>query len=168
MAKKKLPVSIFELVWYPICIAVILWGLTYFALGLISKYFDVSGLDSFCKGFKSMFKLDIHFWGLIIIAIGAVCGCVVMLGFAKTYDRAADREQRRSARLSALNQKEEKVVDEQQPEVVSEAPIEVPEQEIEAPAPEAEPEQPVEEPAPAEEAPAEEVPEEQPAEEKAE
>ena len=164
MAKKKLPVSLFELVWYPICIAVILWGLTYFALGLISKYFDVSGLDSFCKGFKSMFKLDIHFWGLIIIAIGAVCGCVVMLGFAKTYDRAADREQRRSARLSALNQKEEKVVDEQQPEVVSEAPIEVPEQEIEAP---------VEQPAPAEEAPQEEpaqeeAPEEQPAEEKAE
>ena len=164
MAKKKLPVSLFELVWYPICIAVILWGLTYFALGLISKYFDVSGLDSFCKGFKSMFKLDIHFWGLIIIAIGAVCGCVVMLGFAKTYDRAADREQRRSARLSALNQKEEKVVDEQQPEVVSGAPIEVPEQEIEAP---------VEQPAPAEEAPQEEpaqeeAPEEQPAEEKAE
>ena len=164
MAKKKLPVSLFELVWYPICIAVILWGLTYFALGLISKYFDVSGLDSFCKGFKSMSKLDIHFWGLIIIAIGAVCGCVVMLGFAKTYDRAADREQRRSARLSALNQKEEKVVDEQQPEVVSEAPIEVPEQEIEAP---------VEQPAPAEEAPQEEpaqeeAPEEQPAEEKAE
>ena len=164
MAKKKLPVSLFELVWYPICIAVILWGLTYFALGLISKYFDVSGLDSFCKGFKSMFKLDIQFWGLIIIAIGAVCGCVVMLGFAKTYDRAADREQRRSARLSALNQKEEKVVDEQQPEVVSEAPIEVPEQEIEAP---------VEQPAPAEEAPQEEpaqeeAPEEQPAEEKAE
>ena len=161
MAKKKLPVSKFELVWYPICGAVILWGLTYFALGLISKFADVSGLDSFCKGFKSMFKLDIQFWGLIIIAIGAVAGVIVMLAFAKTYDRAADREQRRSARLSALNKKEEKVVDEQQPEVVSEAPIEVPEQEIKAPAPEAEP-------APVEEAPAEEVPEEQPAEEKAE
>ena len=129
MAKKKLPVSKFELVWYPICGAVILWGLTYFVLGLVSKFVDASGLDSFCKGFQSMFKLTIQVWGLLIIAIGAVAGVIVMLIFAKTYDRAADREQRRSARLSALNKKEEKVVSEQQPEVVSEAPVEVPEQE---------------------------------------
>ena len=130
MAKKKLPVSKIELVWYPICGAVILWGLIYFVLGLISRFADVSGLDSFCAGFKSMFKLDLQFWGLIIIAIGAVCGVICMLAFAKTYDRASDREQRRSARLAALNKKEEKVVDEQQPEVVSEAPIEVPEEEV--------------------------------------
>ena len=129
MAKKKLPVSIFELVWYPICGAVILWGLIYFVLGLVNRFNDLSALDSFCKGFKSMFKLGIQYWGLIIIAIGAVAGVVVMLAFAKTYDKAADREQRRSARLSALNKKEEKVVSEQQPEVVSEAPVEVPEQE---------------------------------------
>ena len=124
MAKKKLPVSLFELVWYPICGAVILWGLVYFALGLVNRFNDLSALDSFCKGFKSMFKLGIQYWGLIIIAIGAVAGVIVMLAFAKTYDRAADREQRRSARLSALNKKEEKVVSEQQPEVVSEAPVE--------------------------------------------
>ena len=124
MAKKKLPVSLFELVWYPICGAVILWGLVYFALGLVNRFNDFPALDSFCKGFKSMFKLGIQYWGLIIIAIGAVAGVVVMLAFAKTYDRAADREQRRSARLSALNKKEEKVVSEQQPEVVSEAPVE--------------------------------------------
>lgn len=124
MAKKKLPISLFELVWYPICGAVILWGLVYFALGLVNRFNDLSALDSFCKGFKSMFKLGIQYWGLIIIAIGAVAGVVVMLAFAKTYDRAADREQRRSARLSALNKKEEKVVSEQQPEVVSEAPVE--------------------------------------------
>ncbi len=129
MAKKKLPVSIFELVWYPICGAVILWGLIYFVLGLVNRFNDLSALDSFCKGFKSMFKLGIQYWGLIIIAIGAVAGVVVMLAFAKTYDKAADREQRRSARLSALNKKEEKVVSEQQPEVVSEAPVEAPEQE---------------------------------------
>ena len=124
MAKKKLPISLFELVWYPICGAVILWGLVYFALGLVNRFNDLSALDSFCKGFKSMFKLGIQYWGLIIIAIGAVAGVVAMLAFAKTYDRAADREQRRSARLSALNKKEEKVVSEQQPEVVSEAPVE--------------------------------------------
>ena len=117
MAKKKLPVSLFELVWYPICALVILWGITYVVLGLVNKYNDLSSLDTFCKGFKSLFKLDLYFWGLIIIAIGAIAGVVVMLFFAKTFDRAADREQRRSARLNALR-KEEKVVAEVKPEVV--------------------------------------------------
>ena len=71
MAKKKLPVSLFELVWYPICALVILWGITYVVLGLVNKYNDLSSLDTFCKGFKSLFKLDLYFWGLIIVAIGA-------------------------------------------------------------------------------------------------
>ena len=113
MAKKKLPVSLFELVWYPICIAVILWGLTYVVLGLINQFNDFTTLGSFCKDFKNYFKLDIYFWGLIIIAIGVVAGVVVCLFFAKTFDKAADREQRRSARLNALK-KEEKVVDTQE------------------------------------------------------
>ena len=177
MAKKNKRISVFELVWYPICCAVILWGLTYFVLGLISKYNDLSSLDSFCNGFASMFKLDIQFWGLIIIAIGAVAGVIVMLAFAKTYDRAADREQRRSARLSALNKKEEKVVSEQQVEVVSEAPVEVPNQEEEKvvveevkeePREEPKAEEPVQEEAPAKEQPTKEPAQEAAPEEKAE
>ena len=123
MAKKKLPVSLFELVWYPICIAVILWGITYVVLGLVNQFNDFSSLNSFANDFKGNFKLDLYFWGLIIIAIGVVAAVVVMLVFAKTYDRAADREQRRSARLNALK-KEEKVVDEQQPEFTTNAPEE--------------------------------------------
>ena len=123
MAKKKLPVSLFELVWYPICIAVILWGITYVVLGLVNQFNDFSSLNSFANDFKGNFKLDLYFWGLIIIAIGVVAAVVVMLVFAKTYDRAADREQRRSARLNALK-KEEKVVDEQQSEFTTDAPAE--------------------------------------------
>ena len=119
MAKKKTNVSLFEKIWYPVCAIVVLWGLVYIVLGLISRFADVDSLDSFCDGFKKMFKLAIQFWGLIIIAIGVVAAVIVMLLYAKTYDRAADREQRRSARLSALKQTN-KVVSEQQPEVVSE------------------------------------------------
>ena len=121
MAKKKLPISIFELIWYPICLAVMLWGITYVVLGLVNQFNDFSALKSFAKSFKDLFKLDVYFWGLIIFAIGVVAGVVVMLFFAKTYDRAADREQRRSARLNALK-KEEKVVDNQQPEFTTDAP----------------------------------------------
>ena len=123
MAKKKLPVSLFELIWYPICAAVIIWGLTYVVLGLINQFNDFSSLQAFANDFKANFKLDLYFWGLIIIAIAVVAAVVVMLFFAKTYDRAADREQRRSARLNALK-KEEKVVDEQQPEFTTNAPSE--------------------------------------------
>ena len=124
MAKKnKLPVSIVELVWYPICALVVLWGLTYVVLGLVTKYNNITALIDFDANFKKLFGLDLYFWGLIIIAIGAVAAVVVMLVFAKTFDRASEREQRRSARLNALK-KEEKVVAEQQPEVVEAKPAE--------------------------------------------
>ena len=125
MAKKnKLPVSIVELVWYPICALVILWGLTYVVLGLVTKYNNITALTEFNANFKQLFGLNLYFWGLIIIAIGAVAAVVVMLFFAKTFDRASEREQRRSARLNALKKDEEKVVAEQQPEVVEAKPAE--------------------------------------------
>ena len=124
MAKKnKLPVSIFELVWYPICALVIIWGLTYVVLGLVTKYNNINALTEFDANFKKLFGLNLYFWGLIIVVIGAVAAVVVMLFFAKTFDRASEREQRRSARLNALK-KEEKVVAEQQPEVVEAKPAE--------------------------------------------
>ena len=139
MAKKKLPLSIFEIVWYSICVLVMIWGLVYVILGLVDGANDLTSLHKFMGNFKKTFGLDMYFWGLIIFAIGVVAGVTVMIVYAKTFDKAADREQRRSARLSALNKKEDKVVDEQKPEVV---------------------EQPVEE------KPVEEAPVEQPAEEK--
>ena len=151
MAKKKLPVSIFEIIWYIICALVIIWGLTYVVLSLINKYNDLTNLNKFAVSFKKTFGLSLYFWGLIIMAIGAVAGVAVMIVFAKTYDKAADREQRRSARLNALK-KEEKVVDEQQPEAVEEPAPAVEEKAEEQPVQEEQ----VEEPAP------KEVPEEQP------
>ena len=164
MAKKKLPVSIFEIVWYIICALVIIWGLTYVALSLINKYNDLTNLDKFAVSFKKTFGLSLYFWGLIIMAIGAVAGVAVMIVFAKTYDKAADREQRRSARLNALK-KEEKVVDEQQPEVVDEPAPAVEEKAEEQPVQEEHVEEPAPEEKPAEEPVAEEAPEEQSAEE---
>lgn len=115
-SKKKLPVSIVELVWYPICALVILWGITYVVLGLITKYNNISALTTFNANFTKLFGLSLYFWGLIIIAIGAVAAVVVMLFFAKKFDRASEREQRRSARLNALK-KDEKVVSDQPAEV---------------------------------------------------
>ena len=117
-SKKKLPVSVFELVWYPICALVILWGITYVVLGLVTKYNNISALTTFNANFTKLFGLNLYFWGLIIIAIGAVAGVVVMLFLAKRFDRSTEREQRRSARLNALKKEEDKVVSEQPAEVV--------------------------------------------------
>ena len=125
MAKKnKLPISLFELVWYPICALVIVWGLVYVILGLVGKYNDLTALAEFNEDFTKNFGLSLYFWGLIIIAIAVVAGVFVMLIYAKTFDRASEREQRRSARLSALKKDDEKVVAEQPAEVVEEKPAE--------------------------------------------
>ena len=94
--KKKLPVSIFELVWYPICALVIIWGLTYVVLGLVTKYNNINALTEFNANFTKQFGLGLYFWGLLIIVIGVVAGVAVMLIFAKTFDRATEREQRRN------------------------------------------------------------------------
>ena len=119
MAKKnKLPVSIFELVWYPICALVIIWGLTYVVLGLVTKYNNINALTEFDTNFTKQFGLSLYFWGLLIVVIGVVAGVAVMLIFAKTFDRATEREQRRSARLNALKKDDDKVVAEQPAEVV--------------------------------------------------
>ena len=119
-SKKKLPISIFELVWYIICALVIIWGLVYVILSAIDKYNDLDGLHKFAGDFKTTFGLSLYFWGLIIIGIGIVAGVTVMIIYAKTFYKAADREQRRSARLSAAFKKESPVVDEQKAEVVEE------------------------------------------------
>ena len=161
MAKKNRKVSIFELVWYILCGAVILWGCTYVVLSLVNKYNDLKGLNDFASKFEKTFGLSLYFWGLIIIAIAVVAAVIVMIIYAKTFDKAADREQRRSARLSGLK-KEEKVVAEQKPEVVEEKPA-VEEKPVEEVKEEPAPEQPVEEPKEEEQPKVEE-----PAEEKAE
>ena len=166
MAKKNRKVSIFELVWYILCGAVILWGCTYVVLSLVNKYNDLKGLNDFASKFEKTFGLSLYFWGLIIIAIAVVAAVIVMIIYAKTFDKAADREQRRSARLSGLK-KEEKVVAEQKPEVVEEKPVEeAKEQPVEEPK-EEQPkvEEPAQEETPAQEEPA---PEEEKPEEKAE
>ena len=121
MKKKKLPVSIFEIIWYSICALVILWGITYVILGLVTKYNDIDALTKFDANFKKTFGLSLYFWGLLIVAIAVVSAVVVMLFYAKVFDKATEREARRSARLNAIK-KDNKVVDEQKAEVVEEAP----------------------------------------------
>lgn len=121
MAKKKLQITIFEIVWYILCAVVCAWGLTYSVLGLVAKYADIGIFEKFDDKIKELFGLNLYFWGLIIMALAASASVLVLLIYGKKFDRVSEREQRRSARLGALK-KESAVVDVQPAIVV--APVE--------------------------------------------
>lgn len=96
--------TLFEKVCYPVCGALILWGLTYTVLGLIGdnlqvKY-DANPLKQASDALAGVFGLGFFAWGLIIFSIGAVIATVVLLVFARNTDRDYERAQRRAARLA--------------------------------------------------------------------
>ena len=192
--KKKLKLSIFEIVWYTLCALVFLWGLTYIVLGLIGMYAPIKPADNVIQqasdSYAKVFKMGFFPYGLIHVGVAAILALIVLLSCSKKSDREFEKEQRRAAlRASARGNKvvenddlvketpvqeqpvpEQKLAEEPVEEKAEEeAPVE--EEKVEEPAPEEAPveEEKVEEPqadeVPAEEEKAEEPqPEEKPAE----
>lgn len=145
--KKKLPLHPAELVWYCVCGAVGLWGLTYIVLGLVAENLPITAEDNeFVEAnaaFAKTFGLDWLGWGLIILAIAAVCAAVTLLLLSNKADRDYEKTTRRAARMAQLDAeeaKEEAELAKQEGEVVDAevAPVEEP---IKEPAQEAEPEE---------------------------
>ncbi len=161
--QKKLPLHPFELVWYILVGLVGIWGLTYIVLGLIVSYLPIKtedpGLVEANKKILELFKLDMLGWGLIILAIAAVAGVVVLILFSNKIDRDYEKNVRRAQRLAQLEAEEakEEAIEEQKIVVDAEVePVEEKKEEVvinEAP----NEEQPKEEQS--EEAPKEEKPE---------
>lgn len=112
MSKKKLKVSIFELVWYILTGACAVWGVTYVVLGLVAKFYPATSennpLGQADGKFADTFGLGFLYWGLIILAIAVVAAVIVLCLTAKTSDREVEKAQRRAARL-ALNEEAPKV-----------------------------------------------------------
>ena len=108
--KKKLPLHPAELVWYIVCGLVGLWGLTYIVLGLIAENLPIESEDGeFVAAnakFAETFGLDWLGWGLIILAIAAVCAAVVLLVLSNKSDRDYEKNTRRAARLAQLEAEE--------------------------------------------------------------
>ncbi len=154
-SKRKL--SIVEIVLYSLSGALGLWGFVYVILGIAAKYTrSDTEFYKFVINYKDTFKLDVLYWGMILMGIAAVFASIVLLINAKKSDREFEKQSRRAARLAGLSEKknaeEEKVVDVKVEEKEPEA-----EQPVEAePVKEAEPVEeeaaPVEENEPAEEA----------------
>ena len=100
--------KIFEIVWYSLCGAVALWGLTYVALGLIATFLEVKASDNVLaianENFANVFKLGFLPWGLIIISVAAVAAIIVLLVVGKKVDREQEKALRRQARRQGLSE----------------------------------------------------------------
>jgi len=96
--KKKLPVSIFEIVAYSILAALGLWGLTYIVLGVVVEF--ITFKDDLYIANQSLGTLGFLYQGFIILAVAVVAAVIVLLIHAKTSDRDYEKAQRRAARLA--------------------------------------------------------------------
>ena len=104
MAKKKLKISVFELVWYILMGLLGLWGLTFITLGVVARNLKPgSALSKGSDGWKAVMKTDYFTAGIIILVVAVIAAIVVLLIFAKTADREVEKQQRRAARLAAAS-----------------------------------------------------------------
>ena len=104
MAKKKLKVSIFELVWYILTGLLGAWGLTFITLGVIVRNLKPgSDLAEADAAWKAAMKTNYFTAGLILLVTGVVLAVIVLCIFAKSADREVEKQQRRAARLAAAN-----------------------------------------------------------------
>ena len=98
--KKKLPISVFELVVYILAGLMALWGITYVVLGVVAANFasyksSLYIVDAALKDNTS--GLGFLGQGLIVLAVAVVVAAFVLLSNAKKSDREYEKEQRRSA-----------------------------------------------------------------------
>ena len=114
MNKSKKKLSTGETIWYSVCGALGLWGLTYTILGLVANNLAIptknNELLKASLEIKRLFGLDFFGWGLIILAIAALGAVICLVALAKNTDRDFEKSQRRAARL-ARNSSGEEVVD---------------------------------------------------------
>ena len=102
-SKKKLKISVKELVLYCICGAFALWGLIYIILGLFARFLPLTSeapLVVADNTIRNLFGLGYLGWGLILFCSFAVIAAIVMTVFAKDVDKEYEKNQRRAARLN--------------------------------------------------------------------
>ena len=120
--KRKLPISIFELVVYILSGLMGLWGLTYIILGIVanhisyksSLYVTNAAIAANTGGMGFLYQ------GILILAIAIAVAVIVLLANAKNSDKEYEKQQRRIAAKNARMQMKQQVVDAE----VSEKPAE--------------------------------------------
>jgi len=114
--KLFLNLTLFELVWYVLCLLMFLWGLTYIVLGLVAKFAPLSSDNNevlkASNAYAKVFKMGFFEYGLIHVGVAWLLALVVLLLFSKKSDREYEKEQRRAA-LRASARKSMGVSDEE-------------------------------------------------------
>ena len=99
-------VKIFEIIFYSICGALAIWGLTYIVLGLVAEYADIPSSQNYIeqasKSLAKQFGMGFLNWGIIIFCIGMGLGIAVLLIIANTVDKTSEKAARRAARLAKI------------------------------------------------------------------
>ena len=93
--KKKLPLSIFEIIAYSLLLLMGLWALTYIGLGIACEFIRY---DTGVAAANDKLNLGFLWEGLIILGATALGAVVVLLIHAKRSDRDFEKAQR-AARL---------------------------------------------------------------------
>lgn len=98
--KKKLSISIFEIISYSVLALLGLWGLVYIALGVSCEFIKY---DTSVRVANDSLNLGFLYEGLIILGVAAIAAVVILLIFAKRSDRDFEKAQRRASRLKKNN-----------------------------------------------------------------
>lgn len=115
--KKKLPISVFELVMYIICAVFGLWGVTFISLGIAVNFVHyksglVEGNKVLADALGGLGFLNL---GIIVLVVAVIVAAIVLLVNAKVADRVYEKEQRRKAarfnRKAAFSAEQETVVE---------------------------------------------------------
>ena len=110
--KKKMKISVFELVSYIISGILGLWGLVETVVGAVALNLGPNvPLKIFDDLYKKTFGLNMLYWGIILMSIGAVIAVIVLVACAKSADREYEKSQRRAARLAKDTKPAEEVVE---------------------------------------------------------
>lgn len=96
--KKKLPLSIFEIVAYSVLALLGIWGLVYIALGVSCEF--ISYKSALYITNQSWGALGFMNQGFIICGVALVAAVIILLINAKSSDRDYEKAQRRAARLA--------------------------------------------------------------------
>ena len=106
--KKKLPISIVELVIYCFAGLMGIWGLTYISLGIACEFinYKTALAQSNAAMLAGPVKMGFLYQGYLVLGIAVVVAVVTLLITAKKSDRDYEKAQRRAARLAKDNKPE--------------------------------------------------------------
>lgn len=98
---KKSKITVVEFIWYAIASVITISGIILIVFGIVGRHLPGSLEDNFIKNAQKGLPLSFIALGVILVAVGAVLGIIVLCVYAKKADRNIERTIRRQQRLAA-------------------------------------------------------------------